>query len=182
MIVHLIARDIASASSRASIPHDVNTVSKANLQGFLTDCWADRSWSIQGLGGCPSGWSPSLIELKDASGLDDVSFTAFVRDCEFEFGYSMPSASSTRDGLRQKEDTALLVAFLVQTVGADKRTIRLERDELLKRLGWAERFSPRFLHEFQIDRLYQPIFATINDLENALVKHKRGYLPRPFRF
>jgi len=47
---------------------------------------------------------------------------------------------------------------------------------LLRRLGWAERFTQRFTHDFKIDILYQPIFATINDLENALSRHKRGYL------
>ncbi|MDP2761168.1 MAG: ATP-binding protein [Sideroxyarcus sp.] len=172
--VHLVARDIASTN--APIPHDDNTISKANLQGFLTDCWADRSWSTQGLDACPTGWSPALTELKDASGIGEAAFLSFIRDCELEFGYSLQSASTTRDGLRQAEDIKTLTAFLFRTVGADKRVIRIERDELLKRLGWAERFSQRFTHDFKIDKLYQPISATINDLEHALSKHKRGYV------
>ncbi|MGA8148962.1 MAG: ATP-binding protein [Gallionellaceae bacterium] len=172
--VHLVARDIASTN--ASIPHDNNTISKANLQGFLTDCWANRSWSTQGLGACPTGWNPALTKLKDASGIGEAAFLSFIRDCELEFGYSLQSASSTRDGLRQAEDIETLAAFLFRTVGADKREIRIERSELLKRLGWVERFSPHFIHDFKIDRLYQPISATINELENALNKHKRGYL------
>lgn len=174
IVVHLITRDFAS--QHAAIPHGNNTVSKANLQGFVTDCWADRSWSTQGLDACPNGWSPALIELKDASGIDEVAFLSFIRDCELEFGYTLQGASPTRDGLRQEEDIETLAAFLFRTVGADKREIRIERGELLSRLGWAERFSQRFIHDFKIDRLYQPISATINDLENALTKHKRGYL------
>ena len=172
--VHLVARDIASIN--APIPHADNTISKANLQGFLTDCWADRSWSTQGLGAYPIGWNPALTELKNASGIDQAAFLSFIRDCELEFGYTVQGASSTRDGLRQEKDIETLAAFLFRTVGADKREIRIERDELLSRLGWAERFSPRFIHDFKIDRLYEPISATINDLENALTKHKRGYL------
>ena len=176
VVVHLLARDIASASTKATIPHDSNTVSKPNLQGFLTDCWVDRSWSTQGLGACPTGWNPALTALKDASGIDEAAFLSFIRDCELEFGYSLQSASFTRDGLRQAEDIETLAAFLFRTVGADKREIRIERDELLRRLGWAERFSQHFTHDFKIDKLYQPISATISDLENALNKHKRGYL------
>lgn len=176
VVVHLVARDIASASTKATIPHDSNTVSKPNLQGFLTDCWTDRSWSNQGLGACPTGWSSALTKLKDVSGIDEADFTAFIRDCELEFGYSLQSASSTRDGLRQAEDIEALAAFLFRTVGADKREIRIEREELLKRLGWARRFTQRFTHDFKIDKLYQPISATINDLDNALTKHKSGYL------
>lgn len=176
VVVHLVARDIASASMRATIPHANNTVSKPNFQGFLTDCWVDRSWSTQGLVACPTGWSPALIELKDASSIGEVAFLSFIRDCELEFGYALQSASSTRDGLRQAEDIETLAAFLFRSVGADKREIRIERNELLKRLGWAERFNQRFTHDFKIDKLYRPISTTINDLENALSKHKRGYL------
>lgn len=172
--VHLVARDIASVN--AAIPHDDNTVSKPNLQGFLTDCWIDRRWSTQGLVACPTGWNQAIVELKDASGIDEAAFMSFIRDCELEFGYSLQSTSSTRDGLRHAEDIETLTAFLFRTVGADKREVRIERDELLRRLGWAERFAQRFTHDFKIDRLYQPISATINDLENALNKHKRGYL------
>ncbi len=174
VVVHLVARDIAS--THAKIPHDDSTVSKPNLQGFLTDCWVDRSWSSQGLVACPSGWSPALTELKDVSGIDEASFMSFIRDCELEFGYTLQSASSTRNGLRQAEDIDALAAFLFRTVGADKREVRIERDELLRRLGWVERFAQYFTHDFKIDRLYQPISATIHDLENALNKHKCGYL------
>lgn len=176
VVVHLVSRDIASASTSASIPNDNNTVSKANLQGFLTDCWAERSWATQGFAGCPIGWNPALIELKDASGIDEAAFMAFIRDCELEFGYTLQGASSTRDGLRQEEDIRTLTDFLFHAAGADKREIRIERDELLKRLSWADRFSQYFTHDFKIDKLYQPISATINDLENALAQHKRGYL------
>lgn len=176
VVVHLVARDIPSASTKATIPHQDSIVSKANLQGFLTDCWADRSWSSHGLEACPTGWLPALNGLSDASGIDKVDFLSFIRDCELEFGYSLQSASSTRDGLRQAEDIEALATFLFRTVGADKREIRIERGELLKRLGWAERFSQHFTHDFKIDKLYQPISATINDLEHALSKHKRGYL------
>jgi hypothetical protein len=174
VIVHLVARDIAS--THAPISHDDSTISKPNLQGFLTDCWVDRSWSTQGFDACPTGWSPALNELKGASGIDESAFMSLVRDCELEFGYSLQSASSTRDGLRQAEDIETLSTFLFRTVGADKREIRIERDELLRRLGWAERFAQRFTHDFKIDRLYQPISTTINDLESALNKHKHGYL------
>lgn len=176
VVVHLVARDIASASTKATIPHDDNIASKANLQGFLTDCWANRSWTSQGLVACPTGWLPALSGLRDASGIDEASFISFIRDCELEFGYTLQSVSSTRDGLRQAEDIVTLAAFLFRAVGADKREIRIERDELLRRLGWANRFSQLFTHDFTINRLYQPISVTISDLENALTKHKRGYL------
>ncbi len=176
VVVHLVARDIPSASIKAIIPYQGSIVSKANLQGFLTDCWADRSWSSHGFEACPTGWLPAINGLSDASGIDNIDFLSFIRDCELEFGYSLQSTESTRDGLRQAEDIKELAAFLFRTVGADKREIRIERSELLKRLGWAERFSQYFTHDFKIDKLYQPIFATIEDLEGALNKYKRGYL------
>lgn len=176
VVVHLVARDIASSSTSATIPHDDGIASKPNLQGFLTDCWVDRSWSSKGLGACPTGWLPALGGLRGASGIDEASFISFIRDCELEFGYTLESAPPTRSGLRQAEDIESLAAFLFRAVGADKREIRIDRDELLSRLGWAKRFSQVFTHDFLIDSLYQPIAATISDLEIALKRHKRGYL------
>jgi hypothetical protein len=176
VVVHLATRHIASASEKAKIPHDNGILSKPNLQGFITDCWMDRHWSQEGLSACPSGWSPALLALRTASGLNDESFVAFVQDCEFEFGYQISRPHGTRQGNRKLEDIRILTEFLLNTVGADKRVIHIKCQELLHRLGWSERFTPRFAHEFKVTDLYQPITETVCDLKNALNEHKSGYL------
>lgn len=174
VVVHLVSRDIASPN--AKIPNNGTSISKANLQGFLVDCWTDRSWSERGEGSCPVGWSDALTALISASNIPTSDFILFIKDCEFELGYTIQTSTSTRDETRRNIDIDELAAFLFRTVGADKRVIRIEREELLNRLGWSGRFSQRFIHDFKIDKLYQPISNTISDLDRALSNHKSGYL------
>lgn len=176
VVVHLISRDIGAP--KAAIPHEKGTVSKANLQGFLTDCWTDRTWTKQGLRACPSGWKPALEVLIRVCGLAEPEFMAFAQDCELGLAYKLSEipASPNREELRHQEDLEALVAFLFRCVGAERRVIRIDRDQLLDGLGWEIRFKPRFPHEFPINCLYQPISATITELEAALTAHKRGYL------
>lgn len=174
--VHLVSRDIGAP--QAAIPHEGGTVSKANLQGFLTDCWTDRTWTQRGLQACPSGWKPALEALIQACGLAEPEFMAFAQDCELELAYKLSEipANSNREALRRQEDLKELAAFLFRCVGAERRVIRIDRDQLLDGLGWETRFKPRFLHEFPVNRLYQPISATVAELEAALTGHKRAYL------
>ncbi|POZ51811.1 ATP-binding protein [Methylovulum psychrotolerans] len=176
VVVHLVSRDIGAP--QATIPHDEGTVSKANLQGFLTDCWTDRTWIKRGLNACPSGWKPALDGLIEASGFVEQEFMVFAQDCELELAYRISecTANPNRETLRRYEDLKTLAAFLFRCVGADQRVIRIDRDHLLDGLDWETRFKPRFLHEFPINRLYQPISVTVNELESALNGYTRGYL------
>ncbi|ATG88311.1 ATP-binding protein [Methylomonas koyamae] len=176
VIVHLVSRDIGAP--QAAIPHEDGTVSKANLQGFLIDCWTDRNWAMQGLQACPPGWRPAIVELVAATGFVEPEFMAFVQDCELELAYKLSSvtANSNREALRRQEDLETLASFLFRCVGAERRVIRFDRDQLLDGLGWETRFKPRFLHEFPINRLYQPISTTVTELEAALTSYKRGYV------
>lgn len=176
VVVHLVSRDIGAP--QATIPHEDGTVSKPNLQGFLTDCWTDRTWIKRGLNACPSGWKPALDGLIEASGFVEQEFMVFAQDCELELAYRISecTANPSRETLRRYEDLKTLAGFLFRCVGADQRVIRIDRDHLLDGLGWEARFKPRFLHEFPINRLYQPISATVNELESALNGYTRGYL------
>jgi hypothetical protein len=176
VVVHLVSRDIGAP--KANIPHENGMVSKANLQGFLIDCWKDRTWIRRGLQACPSGWKPALEALIQASRLSEMEFMAFAQDCELDLAYKLSEipAITNREALRRQEDLEALAAFLFRSVGADHRVIRIDRDQLLNGLGWETRFKPRFLHEFPIDRFYQPISATVTELETALTNYKRGYL------
>jgi hypothetical protein len=176
VVVHLVSRNIGAP--QAAMPHEDGTVSKANLQGFLTDCWTDRTWTKRGLHACPSGWKPAFEGLIKASGLTEQEFMSFAYDCELELAYKLSEnqGSSGREALRRQEDLEALAAFLFRCVGAESRVIRMDRDELLDGLGWETRFKPRFLHEFPVNRLYQPISTTVTELEAALTGYKRGYL------
>lgn len=93
VVVHLVSRDIGAP--RAAIPHGDSMVSKANLQGFLTDCWTDRDWTRRGLQACPSGWRLAMEELIRACGLTEPEFMAFVQDCELDWAYKLSEIPAT---------------------------------------------------------------------------------------
>ena len=174
VVVHLVARDIGAPS--ASIPSTTGISSKANLQGFLTTVGlieAGQNYrSIHPAGSLHS--KPSLLLLHCQS----RTFSPFIQDCELELGYTISClpALPNRDAIRRQADLDELAHFLFKRVGADHRTIHISRDELLAALGWEARFTPRFLHEFPVDQLYQPITATVSDLDSSLALLTRGYL------
>lgn len=176
VVVHLVTRDFCAPN--AGIPHEEGTTSKANLHGFLTDCWNYRSWTNQGLAGVPTGWGSAIANLHMASDLEEPDFLAFIHDCELEFSYNIDerSGDADRGALRRQQDVEALAAFLHRTIGADRRAIRIDRDALLARIGWEDRFRSRFQHDFPIDQCYQPITDTVQELEAALARYDRGYL------
>lgn len=176
VVVHLVTRNFPAPN--AQIPHEQGTTSKANLYGFLTDCWVDKGWASEGLAGVPTGWGPAMARLHAASGLTEPDFLAFVRDCELELSHRIDERfpGATNDVMRRQKDIETLAAFLYRTVGADRRIIHMDRDDLLYRIGWEDRFRPRFQHDFPIDSCYQPITDTIQELEGALARYNQGYL------
>ncbi|ADE17039.1 hypothetical protein Nhal_4033 (plasmid) [Nitrosococcus halophilus Nc 4] len=174
--VHLISRHIPS--TRARIPHGEPAPDQPHFQGFLRDCWSNRTWVVHGLGNAPACWRPVLDALQKASQLDQPRFLEFLRACEFRFNYRLPEVDTLggRDSRQRVEDIDRLTILFLDMAGGERRTVQLDRDEILKRLGWETRFKARFSHEFPIDDLYQPIKATVADLDESLHQLNRGYL------
>lgn len=176
IIVHLVTRDFCSPD--ANIPHSAGTTSKANLYGFITDCWLDRTWCNDGFSRVPTGWKPAFEALKNASALDD-DFFDFITASELHYSYQLEEISKqtlSRTEDRRKLDIDTLSAFLFKLVGAEKRQIHLTKQELLHSLSWLDRFKFRSQHEFPIEKCYQPITETVNAIELALESCKQGYL------
>ena len=120
-----------------------------------------------------------MAAMRDATGLSDKGFLCFVQACDLHFNYQLPSYENTqgREEARRVKDTEQVFRLLFEIAGGEQRLIQLNRDELLQRLGWEERFKLRFRHEFQVDeKLYQPIATTVAELEASLKRYTQGYL------
>jgi len=177
VIVHLVHRHVPSPKAR--IPLDDSLPLKPNLQGFIEDCWIDKSWLRGGIGALPTGWQSALDTLKSATGLSEEEFTLFFQGCELHFQYKLPEQLETirREIVQRIQDTEYLFSLLLEIAGDERRTIQLSKNDLLERLGWENRFRFKFHHEFWVDEnLYQPISDTISELEHSISRFNNGYL------
>lgn len=177
VFVHLISRHVPSPTAR--LPLDNSPPKDAHLQAFLRDCWQDKSWTEKGLTAIPSGWQAAITAVQKTTGLGDDDFIRFVQVCDLHFHYRLSSYESTqgREEARRVKDIEQISKLLFEIAGGEKRLIQLDRNELLQRLGWEDRFKLRFRHEFWVDeKLYQPIATTVAELEVSLKRYIQGYL------
>jgi len=178
VVVHLVTNNFPSTSDELPM-NDPRPVAK-HLAAFVGQAWNPvREGGAISPAAVPAEWRASWDELQVASGLPPDDFLLFAKDCELEFGYGLPASvgDASPDEQVIADDLAQLTYKLFQTVADPNRVIHLDRDELLSRLGWLERFEFRSRHEFPVDEtLYEPIIASAERLEEALSKLAGGYV------
>lgn len=174
--VSLISRHVPSPT--ASIPTDELPPLDAHFQGFVRDCWNDKSWVENGLEAIPSGWRASILQLQKETGFNDEVFIKFFKACDLRFQHQLPTVQNhTREEIKRIKDIDHIANLLINLAGDEKRVIQLTRKELLGHLDWENRFKFRSKHKFYIDEnTYQPIKNTINKLENFINRYTKGYL------
>lgn len=180
IVVHLVSNDIPSVSSSQRMPIGEPPPAPRHFAAFIEQVWKPArnilptsSWNV------PQAWWPTWEALQVASGLGMTDFEAFVQDCELEFGYLLPGSEmgTTREQQITQADLDHLTQTLFSTVADPARIIELTREQLLARLGWKARSEYRSRHEFPVDEaLYQPIEATVRQLQGALDSLPGGYI------
>ncbi len=162
---------VAKKAGRSGLPR--------HLAAFLVEAWGKQEPIATS---CPDAgrWQPCLDELRVASSLtDSVEFESFRRACMIETGQRLPVATvpSSDDVLSQRQrDIEALAHLLFNVVGRERAVIRLTGRELLRRLGWGDRFEFKARHDFPLTRAYQPIDDTVSELEGTVGQHTRGYV------
>lgn len=125
-------------------------------------------------------WEPVWAELQRVSRLGDDDFLRFVEDLEFDFGMrTLDEVQSTLEGavdLQTQEDLRILAAELQACVADPARPRRIDRAELLHRLGWETRLRYKNRHEFPVPGTYAPNQAASRSLREALTTLPGGYL------
>ncbi len=175
VIVHLATNQIPSTSDR--LPANETTSTANHFAAFLEQVWkpACKNAEFQ----IPEEWQAAWQRLQEASELSIDEFRHFAKDCEFEFGYPLPGLDTpaSREGQVYQDDLKHVFHTLFETVFDPQQIIQLERDKLLDRLGWKQRFEYRNQHDFPVDEfLYQPIEASTKAIECALTQNTTGYL------
>ncbi len=170
--VHLVMRASASDAD------DVAGTGR-HFQAFLRHAWAAReTWGSELGKATMPDWSPAIEVLRNETGLDAEVFAAFAPCAHLHLGHRLTEPRpGDRASQRREADLDHLAAFLFRLVADERRTVEIDRAELVRRLGWARRLDLRFRHEFPVDdRAYQPIAGTVAEIETALKTANGGYL------
>lgn len=123
-------------------------------------------------------WNPIIDELKTLSKLNEFEFYEFSRDFHFRPDYKPKefSISNIRNS-KQEEDLERFCRFILEKVADPNRKVLFSSDEIVKALGWEDRFKTTFNHELVVDKQrYQPIQSTIDLLNLKLNEHDKGYI------
>ena len=121
-------------------------------------------------------WRPVIDELAKASGLTKAKFEAFWLQFELFVGAAAslrfePGADVARE--KQIEELSLAIGTLV----ADNPTKdQWSRDALLVEVGWPDRFTLRFTHEFPVGAWVQRNVATESRLSTTIAAARQGYV------
>src|SRR6185295_4365 len=179
VVVHLITNQHPSTSDSV-LPKGRAAHSSRHFAAFFGQAWkpAYANPSDQGIT-VPTSWRTPWKTLQKTSGLDEQEFERFVRDCVLEFGVSLPRAEGINENLADLyiRDLEHVTVKIFEAVYDPQIIIRLNREELLIRLGWKDRFEYRNQHYFPVDEsLYEPIEKSREALEQSLSNLEGGYV------
>ena len=170
VIPHLITNK--PVSSHDSLKDENTKI--GSFDNFIAEVWTN----LKANQAVTAKWNPIITEFKKSTNLDDTEFNEFVRVFDFQPNYEQKkfSVSNTRY-FKEDEDLQQISRFIFEKVASSERDVQFNRQEIIKELGWINRFKTFFNHELIVDRQrYQPIQSTIDLLNTKLTEHKSGYL------
>lgn len=166
VVVHLATNRIPAFTSSGMPNITKYSPQPYHLSAFIEQAWlpALKKGEIE----LEDEWKPVWEALQATSELSDEAFSAFVQNCRLNFQLQRPDEST---------EIKAICDLLFATAASPERIIQLNRDELLARLGWTQRYRFRNLHEFPAPRyLYRPIQTTLKNLHEKLEILTGGYL------
>ncbi len=178
IVVHLVTNRHPSTQDKPSIDKK-NPPPSHSFNAFLKQAWkpARKALLSDSQLKIPAHWQKTWDVLQKRSGLSEEGFEGFAKDCSLEFSYRLPEEEAlTKDQEVYLQDINKLAWFLAKTVADPEWIVELSRDELLRRIEWADRFKHRSGHEFQVERTYSPIVENVQQLEQALNDLPGGYI------
>ncbi|SNR14437.1 NACHT domain-containing protein [Tenacibaculum jejuense] len=170
IIPHLITNK--ALSSHDSLKEGDTKI--GSFQDFFSEVWK-KTKSNQPI---DDKWKSVFEEFKKNSKLSHNEFEEFINCFDFQPNYKQ---KQFRVGnikySKEDEDLQQISRFIIEKVASPERVVEFTRQEIIKELGWSNRFKTIFNHELIVDRQrYQPIQSTIDLLNSKLQEHKNGYL------
>jgi hypothetical protein len=170
VIAHLITNK--PVSSHDSLKDGKTKIGSFN--DFISEVWS----KLKSNKSVDSKWEPIIVELQRITNLDDTEFKEFIQIFDFQPDYQKKHFSiGNARYFKEEEDLQQISRFIIEKVATPDRSVQFSRQEIIKELGWSDRFKTSFNHELIVDKQkYQPIQSTINLLNSKLIENKNGYL------
>lgn len=171
---HFLAHDAPSATDGKD---EKGAGKPKHLQGFLRNAWPSRgTWERPDRTEFRDDWHLKIDAIRSCTGLSGGDLEEFLSLCELDLAFDLTEVAGSGFERRQR-DVAALANFLMEKVASSSGAVHIDRAELLKGLGWTDRFELSFRQDFPVDeRLYRPVEETVHALSNALAQRDRGYI------
>ncbi len=164
VVVHLTTNRIPAYTS-SGMPEAENEPNPYTVSAFIEQSWLPTQ---KGTFVAKDIWDPVWKSLQEVTKLSDREFAAFVQDCRLDFHTQLPNETT---------DIIAIHNLLFATIASPECIVQLDCDELLSRLGWAQRYRFRSLHKFPEPQfLYRPIKHTVKTLHEKLKIISGGYI------
>lgn len=161
---YLYTSNIASTSKAKNI---------GPFSNFIFDYWLndkdDKEIELK--------WKVLTDELKKAVNITTDELKCLRRFLKFSLNHKRPEdREEYKAEDRYYQDISHLADVLLKEAGRIKGTIELNRNSILKLVGWSDRSEFRSKHHFEIPPHYQAIESTVDSLNNVINKVNQGYI------
>ena len=180
IVVHLQTNETPSPSNLIDVGViGTCSLAKGSFSQLFNEVW--RPFRSTGTP-VPDSWQMAWEELRKETGLPAEEFSQFVRDCELEFGLSVPGKDNAQgDGnstyIRDLDQlTGKLQAIVADPTQPRDQPIEISCSELLQLLDWQRRLEFLNRHEFPEPTAYREIKETADKLRVAVEHLQGGYL------
>ncbi|MDE2369699.1 MAG: hypothetical protein KGN16_12080 [Burkholderiales bacterium] len=173
--VNFVTNEIASPNDKCP---DTGG-SKLPFQELWSEALLPLSSGSSVIGSVPPKYSAGLARLADLSGLSTTEFHEFLSKCRLQFDRPDPRQILRADKRRSGEldDIERLAAYLQSRVASSRGGVRIDREDILRDLGWQSRLAQRFKHYFHVDEsLYKDIQPTVSELRQVVHERRFGYV------
>lgn len=148
--------------------------SPGHFSAFLTQVLVPLRSGHLNIGDVGAEWQAALDCLREASGLSESDFCAFLKSLYLDLaaGSALPNDRSQR-----RCDIEELSAALHRRVAEASGVVEMDTHGVLELVGWTERTRLRSRHEFPVDPdIYAPMSNAIDELQAILDGRDTGYV------
>ena len=170
--VHLVTRLFASPHEHLTGP--TGRISPDHFQAFIECVLKPLRQGTLTAAEVPIAWAPAMAKLQAGADLPAEQFPLFAQAMHLDFGVrdALPTADSVR-----RNDIKDLSHELFRTVSNASAVVRLDRQQVLNLMGWADRPLLRSTHDFPVDLdTYVPLEDAMAELDLQLSRNTSGYI------
>ena len=151
---------------------------RKSFKNFIDSQWSNRASFL--ITNANEEWKPVWQKIQDESKLSNKDFQEFIRGCELIFSFKLPSeeySSFPEDFKVFYNDIDRLKSFISKSVSqAEHLPLKFTAQQLLQKLDWQRRVEYRNIHRFPIDKAYETIQTTKDNLLESIKEIESGYI------